>query len=191
MVSPVYGLPVTLIRDSTYNRYIIKGRDLGTYSNWGDSSYMHHHGETHSFYENGWGSDIVWVQGRQFAPLSISPATGTTSGNYVYVSPYVYYLDGNWHYAGGVSTSNLLLYKPTDDTAIPILIYLDSAGDVQFISGSGFSAAYITIDTMLPYIPSLPNASSVPLGLVRLISGTSTISWNELFDLRPLISWWT
>lgn len=193
MVSPVYGLPVILVRDSTYNRYIVKGRDLGTYGNWGSSPYMPRHGAQHSFPEYNWGGDVVWIYGRQFVPLGVSPATGSSGGNYVFVNPYVYYLNGAWDYAGGVATPNLLPYCPTGSpgNAIAVLVYLDSSGDVQVIAGSGFSAAYTTIDAMLPYIPGLPNTSSVPLGMVRLTSGTTAIGWNEIFDLRPLISWWT
>ena len=108
MVSPVFGLPVIVTRDSTSNRYIIRGRDLGQYQNWGSSSFQPIHGAQHSFSETAWGGDIVWVYGRQFVPLSVSPATGSSGGNYVFVNPYVYYLDGEWRYAGGVATGNIL-----------------------------------------------------------------------------------
>lgn len=193
MVSPVYGLPVIIVRDTTGNRYIVKGRDLGMYGNWGNSTYQPRHGAQHSFPEDNWGGDIVWVYGRQFTPLCVTPATGSSGGNYVFVNPYVYYLDGIWNYAGGVATPYLLTYCPTGvaGIAVAVLVYLDSSGDVQVIAGSGFSAAYTTIDAILPYIPALPNTSSVPLGIVRLTSGTSVISWNEIFDLRPFISWWS
>lgn len=190
-VSPVYGLPVIVVRDTTNNRYIVKGRDLGKYQNWGGSPYSPRHAAQHSFPDNDWGGDIVWVYGRQFTPLCVTPATGSAGGNYVFVNPYVYYLDGIWNYAGGVATPSLFPNKPSDGNAVAVLIYLDASGDVQTIAGSGFSSANTTIDSMLPFIPALPNASSVPLGLVRLTSGTSSISWNEIFDLRPFISWWT
>jgi hypothetical protein len=191
-VSPVYGLPVIVTRDSTQNRYIIKSRDLGMYNNWGSSAYLPRHGAQHSFPDVGWGGDIVWVYGRQFVPLSVSPASGTSGGNFVYVNPYVYYLDGVWDYAGGVQTGDLTVYNASGTNAARLtLIYLDISGDVQVIAGSDFDSSYTTINAMLPYLPALPNSSCVPLGAVRLLSGTSTISWNEIFDLRPLISWWT
>jgi hypothetical protein len=189
-VSPVMGLPVIVVRDSTNNRYIVKGRDLGQYSIW-SGSYQPVHGAQHSFPDNGWGGDIVWVYGRQFVPLSVSPASGSSGGNYVFVNPYVYYIDGVWDYAGGVATGNLLGNKPTGSGAVPILIYLDCTGTVQTLVGSNFDEADTTIQLMLPHLPALPDACSVPLGVVRLVSGTSAISWNEIFDLRPLISWWT
>jgi hypothetical protein len=191
MVSPVYGLPVIVTRDATNNRYMVKGRDLGLYQNWGRSSFQPIHGAQHSFPDNGWGGDIVWIYGRQFTPLCVTPATGTSGGNYVFVNPYVYYLDGIWDYAGGTSTPNLLPYKPTGSGAVPIMVYLDDSGDVQVAVGSNFSASDTTIDTIIPHLPALPDVSSVPLAVIRLTSGTSAISWNEIFDLRPLIGWWS
>jgi hypothetical protein len=190
-VSPVYGLPVIVVRDATGNRYIVKGRDLGMYGNWGTSAYVPRHGAQHSFPDNGWGGDIVWVYGRQFTPLCVTPATGSSGGNYVFVNPYIYYLDRNWDYAGGVATPNLLGYKPTNNEAKLILVYLDGSGIVQTLEGSNFPATDTTYDLIIPHLPSLPNGSCVPLGAVRLTSGTSIISWNEIFDLRPLVDWWS
>jgi len=190
-VSPVFGLPVIVIRDATANKYIVKGRDLGQYGNWGGSAYTPVHGAQHSFPDGGWGGDIVWVYGRQFSPLCVTPATGTSGGNHVFVNPYVYYLDGLWHYAGGVATANLLGNKPTGTGAVPILVYIDASGTIQTLAGSNFDVADITINSILPHLPALPDTSSIPLGVVRLVSGTSIISWNEIFDLRPFINWWT
>lgn len=191
VVSPVYGLPVIVTRDSTLNGYLIKNRDLGMYSNWGSSAYLPRHGAQHSFPDNNWGGDIVWVYGRQFTPLCVTPATGSSGGNYVFVNPYVYYIDGIWDYAGGVATANLLGSKPTGSGAVAVVVYLDGTGSVQTIASANFNEANTTIQSMIPYLPALPNTSCVPLGAVRLLSGTSLISWNEIFDLRPIISWWT
>ena len=190
-VSPVYGLPVMVTRDTTNNRYLVKGRDLGQYGNWGSSAYLPRHGSQHSFPDNGWGGDIVWVYGRQFMPLSVNPPSGTSGGDHVYVNSYVYYLNGTWNCAGGVDTPNLLGSRPTNGNAVAVLIYLDVSGTVQTSVGAEFDGSYSTLSLMLPYIPALPDASSIPLGLVRLASGTTAIGWNEIFDLRPLISWWT
>ena len=190
-VSPVYGLPVTVTRDATANRYIIRGRDLGQYGNWGTTTYQPRHGAQHSFPDYNWGGDIVWVYSRQFMPLCVTPASGTSGGNYVYVNPYVYYLDGVWNYAGGEQTGNLLGSCPTGSGAIAVLIYLDASGTVQSLEGSIFDSSYVLLPYIIPYLPALPNSSCVPLGFVRLTSGTSAISWNEIYDLRPLINWWS
>lgn len=192
-VSLVFGLPVMVTRDNTKNRYYIKGRDLGKYNSWGSSSYIPAHGGQHSFTDTAWGADIVWVYGRQFMPLLVTPASGTsTGGDYVNIYPYVYYLDGLWHCAGGVATPNLLPYCPTGTNgANPVLVYLDAAGAVQVLLGTNFSESYTTISLMLPYLPALPNSSCIPLAVVRLTSGTTAIGWDNIYDIRPLIDWWS
>lgn len=199
-VSPVYDLPVTIIRDTINNRYYIKGRDIGQYQTWGSSgggnsgggsAYLPRHGAQHGFPDNGWGGDIVWVHGRQFMPLLVSPPSGTSGGNYVYVNPYVHYLDGNWNYIGGVSTPNLLTNNPTGTGARAVLIYVNASGSIANLAGNVFDESYTSISAMLPYLPALPNVFCIPLAMVRLQSGTSAIGWNEIFDLRPFISWWS
>lgn len=187
-VSPVYGLPVTVVRDTNKNKYYIKGRDIGQYSTWGGgASYQPRHAAQHGFS----GGDIVWVSSQQFTPLCVTPASGTSGGNYVNVYPYVYYLDGLWHYIPYQSTSSLLSNTPTGSGAISILVYIDASGTVQTLAGSNFDENYDTIQEMLPYIPSLPDSSCIPLGFIRLVSGTSSIGWNQIFDLRPFINWWS
>ena len=186
-VSPVFGLPVIVIRDSTANRYIVKGRDLGQYANWGGSAYLPRHGSQHSFPDDNWGGDVVWVYDRQYVPLSISPVSGTSTGH-VFVNPDVYYWNGDWLYAGAVETPDLLPYKPTGTTAKLILVYLDVSGSVQIAEGSGFDVSYTTTAQIIPYLPAIPGDGVVPLGAVRLVSGTSTISWTEIYDLRPIVA---
>ena len=186
-VSPVYGLPVTVTRDATANRYIIRGRDLGQYGNWGTTTYLPRHGAQHSFPDDNWGGDIVWVYDRQIVPLSVSPPSGSSGGDHVYVYPDVVYWAGSWLYAGAESSPNLLTYKPTTDEAILVLIYLDTSGNLGYITGSLFPVYNIYLSDIVPYLPALPNDAAIPLGAVRLVSGTSSISWNEIYDLRPTI----
>ncbi len=187
-VSPVYGLPVIVIRDATFSRYIIKGRNLGQYSNWGTSSYLPRHGAQHSFPDDSWGSDIVWVYDRQFMPLLISPTSGSVGSGYVYINPDVYYWNDVWIYAGAINSPNLLPYKPTNDTAKLVVIYLDISGSVQVIAGATFDVANITTPQIIPYLPALPVDAAIPLGAVRLLSGTTAISWGEIYDLRPIVA---
>ena len=66
---------------------------------------------------------------------------------------------------------------------------MDASGTVQTLAGANFSESDTTISTIIPHLPGLPNSSCVPLGVIRLLSGTSAISWSEIFDLRPLIDW--
>jgi hypothetical protein len=187
MVSPVFGLPVILVRDTTHNRYIIKGRDLGHYDNWGSSAYIPRHGAQHSFPDGNWGGDIVWVYDRQYVPLSVSPVSGSSSTS-VYINPDTYYWAGSWFYAGNVITPDLTTYNPTTGTvARLVLVYLDGSGDVQITPGVYFSEIYSSMSDIIPYIPALPVGAAMPLGAVRLTSGTSSVSWSNIYDLRPIV----
>jgi len=57
-VSPIYGLPVLVIRQG--NKYAIYGRDIERYDNWGTSAYLPKHGTQHSFApELGMGGDVT------------------------------------------------------------------------------------------------------------------------------------
>jgi hypothetical protein len=187
MVSPVFGLPVVVTRDETHNRYIVKGRDLGQYQNWGSSAYLPRHGAQHSFPDNGWGGDIVWVYDRQFVPLSIAPVSGSSAPGSVYVYPDIVYWGGVWMYVGAVISPDLLGFKPTDDQAILIMAYLDIYGVVQYVSGSVFGSAYASNSEIVPFLPMLPPDGAFPLGAVRLVSGTTSLSYANIYDLRPII----
>lgn len=186
-VSPVYDLPVVLVREG--NRYKIEGRDTERYQSWGSfSSFLPRHGEQHSFLEgNGGGGDITWVDGEQFMPMLVMPS-GTLGANNVVVSDYRIQ-DGSsgWIYSGGTGTPNLLMYKPLNGNAVMILVYVDqTTGNPGFLVGSGsYFANTITGSAQVnPYIPAVPNSDYLPAMAVRLSSGTSVIGWDNLYDVR-------
>jgi len=186
-VSPVYGLPVIVIRDETGNRYKIKERDLGRYDDWGDAAYLPRHAAQHSFPEDNWGGDIVWVYDRQFMPLLVSPPSGTSSPGSVTIYPDVVYKNSNWYYAGAVTSPSLLGYKPISGTSVLVLVYLDVSGTVQYTVGSGFNPIITETQDIIPYIPAIPLGGMMSLAAVKLSSGTYRISWNEIYDLRPIV----
>lgn len=188
-VSTVYGLPVLLKRDETNpSRYRIVGRDLGRYENWGTSSpYLPVHGATHSFDPVSVGGDIVWVFGNQFMPLLVYPS-GTTGGGNVLISPSTYYRNNIWHTAGGTGTASFLPYKPTGgNNAKLVLVYLDAFDNPNLLAGNEFSASITGTTRIFQYIPNLPDTSALPLSAVRLVTGTSKIVWDNLYDIRPFI----
>lgn len=185
-VAPVYGLPVLIKKDDIDpNRYVVAGRDLGMYQNWGNSPYLPKHGNTHRFWEGG-GGDVVFVEGRQMMPLLVHPS-GTSGACNVVVEPDVYYQDGNWKYGGGTGTGDLCSLKPTDNTAKMVLVYLDGNANPQLLGGSTFSASLTGTAQVLPYVPSPPAPNSIPLAWVRLVSGTERVSWSNIYDARPWI----
>jgi len=186
-VSPVYGLPVLVIRDKVdRTRYKIKSRDLGRYQAWGTSSYLPKHGATHSFDPSSPGGDPVWVWGRQYMPLGAVPS-GTSGGPNVIIQPSTYWQNG-WKYAGGTGTADIVGYKPTGSNARMVLTYLDSAGNPRLEPGAVyFDAGYTGTSQIVPYIPNLPETSGIPIAGIRLVSGTSSLGWGNIYDLRPHI----
>lgn len=186
-VSPVYDLPVLLQRDPTNpTRYRVEGRDVGRYNDWGSvSSYFPKHGNQHSFnIAGGGGGDITWVYSQQIVPWLVAPS-GSNGGAGVIIHGHPHFANGQWVYWGGTGTSSILTYKPTDNQAKMVLISLDEIGNPLLSVGSSFSALYTGTNSILPYIPQ---STGTPLAAVRLVSGTSSIMWPNIYDVRPFFS---
>lgn len=182
----VYDLPVLVRRDPhTPTRYVVVGRDAGTYSHWEtDIPYYAKHGTEHSF---GLGRDITWVYGRQFMPMNATPS-GTAGGPNVVIHPYTYFFDNAWKYVGGTGSANLLGFKPAGNlNAKMILLYLDATtGNIEVLEGSEFDAGITGSAQVLPYMPSLTNpGAQMPIAGIRLVTGTARINWGNIYDLKP------
>lgn len=191
-VAPSYGLPVVVER--RHNRYIVVGVDTIRYqSDWSSfAPYLPRHGNTHSFdTENGGGGDIVWIHSRQMMPSLIFPSGSLGGPNVLMASYTLKNADGTWKYTGDTGTTSLLPYKPpVGSNAVMALVYLDSiSGNPYFIVGSGsyFSNTITGSAQIVPYIPSLSDPNHIPLAAVRLVSGTSSIGWGNIYDVRQWI----
>lgn len=189
-VSPVYDLPVLIKRDEIdQNRYRVDSRDIARYNDWGSQApYLPRHGAQHSFQpDSGGGGDVSFIYGRQFMPLSITPSGSNGSMN-VIVNSSAYYHDFQWKYAGNTGTSSFSGYKPTGSNARMVLVYLDEYGNPQLLGGSNYFADGLTATSqILPYMPLMSKTTDIPLGGIRLVSGTSVILWDNIYDLRPFI----
>lgn len=185
-VSPVYGLPVLIVRDKiNKSRYSVLSRDLGRYENWGTSSpYLPRHGAQHSFDPSAIGGDIVWVYNRQFMPLNVYPSGSFGSMNAL-ISPTTYYRDGLWHYAGSTGTASFAPYKPTGSSARMVLVTLDNADNPQLTPGVFFSSSLTGTNQIFSFIPQVPAPDNIPIAAIRLVSGTSIITWDNIYDVRP------
>jgi len=195
ITSPVFNLPVLVERDlSSPTRYKVVGRDTDVYgSNWGTSSvYLARHGAQHSFGKSdpGTGGDVTWIYSDQILPFLVTPSGSYGAGS-VLVWSFIYHDDdGNYHYAGNTGTASLLGNKPTGSSnARMSLVYLDtSTGNPSIQAGTTEFAATITgTAAVLPYIPSVPDNDDIALAGVRLVSGTSSIGWSNLYDIREFI----
>jgi hypothetical protein len=179
-VSPVYGLPVLVVRDDIDpTRYRIYGRDTGAYENWQTSSaYIPRHGDQHSF---GYG-DITWVYDQQFIPLLVYPS-GTNGAGLVMIAPDYIWHNSEWRSVGATGTASLLPYKPTGSSASLVLVSLDSIGNPKLTAGTFPDSSVTGGAALLQYLPD-PANYDIPLAMVRLVSGTSTIGWDNIYDLR-------
>jgi hypothetical protein len=188
VVSPVYDLPVLVMRDDIDpSRYRVVERDLGRYNTW-PSSYVPKHGNQHSFSaEVGAGGDPVWVYGRQMMPLLPHPS-GTSGADSIVIERYTYYWQAQWICAGGTGTAAFTPFKPADNTARMVLVYLDAYTNPTLLAGDTYFPASLTgTCEVLPYVPALPEAAGIPVAAIRLVSGTSIINWDNIYDLRPWI----
>jgi hypothetical protein len=109
----------------------------------------------------------------------------------VSLQPHVYYWSNSWGYAGGTGIAIDPTLRPTGtNTARMLLIYLDQpTGNFYIATGSltEFSEALTGTAEVLPYIPTLLDNDDMPIAGVRLVTGTATIQWPNLYDVRLLL----
>lgn len=188
-VAPVYDLPVYVVRDDVdKTRYRIYGRDTGRYENWQTtSSYSPVHAGQHSFnVEGGGGGDIVWVYDRQFMPLLVYPS-GSNGAELVMIYQDLIWHNSQWQAVGGTGTGSLLSYKPgTGSMGSLAYIYLDANGNPKVTGTASFDASVTGSSALSRYLPVV-GANDIPLAMVRLVSGTSVILWDNIYDLRRLV----
>lgn len=182
-----YDLPVIVERDRLQpNIWRIKGRDIGTYSDWGGASYVPPHGRTHSFVGGrGTGSDIVFVFKRQYMPFMPRPQpTGTAA---IYIEPDYYYWNGAFRYWPGSGTQNLIdpAYLPTGaHHGRFVTVYLEGdSGTLGYLSGDEYDLVFPP-DDPTTFIPVPAPDVGIPIAAVQLTTGTNRIGWHEIYDLR-------
>lgn len=184
-VSPVYDFPVLIERRG--NKWYITGRDDQRYETFGTASpFLPQHGDAHSFNrDGGGGGDTVFVYPDQFVPLLVYPS-GTFGAGNLMVAPYALQRTSDFVYVGNTGTQNLLVYKPTNAQAIVGLVYLDkTTGNpgVLIASGTPMSASPTGTAAILPYLP-YPSSNQEPLYAFRLLSGTTSLTWSNLYNVR-------
>lgn len=186
-VSPIYDLPVIIHRK--HNRWFVLSKDDGRYENWGTNSpYLPLHGGQHSLNrDTNSGGDVVFVYPDQFMPLLVYPS-GTAGAGMVWVAPYLLQRENDFVYVGNTGTVNLLQYCPTDDQAILGLVCLNRTTgnpEVLIASGTPASASQTGTSYISGYLP-YPESHQEPLYAVRLVSGTTAVKWENLYNARQL-----
>lgn len=189
-VSNTYDLPVLVVRQN--NIYTVMGRNLDLYRNWGNVPYLPKHGGQHSFNpELSMGADITWIYSQQIMPLLGYPS-GTDGSPRLSIAPYIIRdLSGNWKYVGNTGTISTTPYNPTTGSrAVMGLVYLDTVSGNPFLlinSGTYISESLTGTNQIASYIPQLTNPNHLPITAFRLLSGTSSLTWNNLYDVRPFL----
>lgn len=190
-VPPIYDLPVLVTR--SVGAYKVVGRNIDRYTNqWTQAPFLPKHGAQHSFNPDlNIGGDVTWIYSQQFMPLLVYPS-GTSGSPRLTIAPHMIRdLSGNWKYVGNTGTQDLSIYNPTTGSrAIMGLVYLDTnSGNPRVLINSGtyINASLTGTNEIAPYVPHIDDPSALPLAAFRLVSGTSAISWNNLYDVRQFI----
>ena len=187
-VSPSFRLPVLVKREG--NKYVVIGLESNRYSNWENTNrYIPRHGDTHSFDLEGnkMGADPVWVYPQQFMPSLVAPF-GVHGAENAFVYAHSFINNGTWHYSGNTGTPSLTNYNPTTGLRL-VLITLDTiTGNPTLFASTGTSIATTITGTaaLLPYLPAFDESRYIPLSFAALQSGTFSVGWNNLHDVRPL-----
>jgi hypothetical protein len=191
IVGEHWDLPILIKRDEmAHDRWRVHGRDIRAYADWGGASYLPPHAESHSFGDpdQTGGIDPVWVFKRQYMPLMPRPqVSGSMS---IYLESDFYYFEGEYHWWPGSGTADMGALIPTGAfNAKFITVYIEGeSGNPAFIAGDEFN--FVTLEPWggetdpASYI-SLPNPSEgIPIAAVRLYTGSTTIGWGDIYDLR-------
>ena len=185
-VAASYDLPVIVIREG--GRYIVQQFNSQRYLNNSQNSapFLPGHGTQHSFRRGG-GADITWIYAQQIMPGLVYP--NSTTGTNVRIEKYPLLTpNGQWIYAGGTGTQNILQHIPTTgSSSLMTLVYLDAlTGNPGILVNSGtYFPANIT-GSVYPYLPS-PSNTQIPLAGVLLNTGTQSITWENIYDVRQWV----
>jgi len=172
-VSSTFDVPVTVQWDGT--KYVVLGRDINRYNTWTSSPYLPNHAYSHSLR----GGDTLWVQSEQFTPLLVFP-----SGTSLQIASYVYNWNGAWVSGGNTGTSTIIL--PSDSTKQSVLLlYVDGpSGNPAWLPGTEAPSGLTVKNDLIPYLPAFSGALGLPVAMVRIPSGTTSFTWDNLYDIR-------
>lgn len=188
-VPAIYGLPVKIRR--VKNTYTIIGKEFTRYSNNGSGVQggvfpLPRHGGQHSLApELNMGSDPTWVFGKQFMPMLSYPSG--TSSMMLGLSPAFYEYNNQWYYPQVTGVPSFAPYIPTvTGTGRMALYWLDARDNsLNITAGALFSGGITNPAALAPFIPPAPDGYAIPLMAVKLLTGTTALDWNNLYDVRP------
>ncbi len=181
-----FDLPVLIERDELVaNRWVVVGRDVATYQDWGGLGYATPpHGNTHSLANvRGTGSDVAWIYKRQFMPLLPHPqATGAMS---LFIEAGYYFFNGTYRHWPGSGTIDFSSFIPTgsNNGKFATVFIEGDTGVLQYIGGEEFNAQVPPID-LIQLVPLPAQDTGIPIASVFLFTGITFLNWANIFDLR-------
>jgi len=198
-VAEIFDLKVIVtIHQANPGVYKVLGIDSNQYGGFastshngaGATSYLPHHGGTHSF---GIGLDPVFIFKRQMLqPLGAQPTDPLS--NHVYVQPDYYIWKRQVKYFSGANSADLTVGNPLAGSSLRyITIYLN--GDTNSLGyitgttvGTTFGGGFFPTSTGTVQITIPDQNVGIPLLAVLLQSGTALIDWPQCKDIRVFLS---
>lgn len=184
-VSQRWDLPVELAYKG--GKYIVLGKNEGLFSDWvNDEPYMAKHADSHILNREGGkiGGDVVWTYPYQFIPNLVHPFNVPGATN-VFIHSHPLWNGDSWIMAGNTGTSSFTPYRPSTGASL-VLVTLDKdTGNPHLFSTTGtFIPESVTgSNSLISYYPE-PTNNYIPLSVIRLVSGTTTIGWDNIYDVR-------
>jgi len=187
VVPSIYNLAVVVKRNR--NKYSIIGRDDTKYSNTGSGAGggvtpLPRHGGQHSLNPDaGMGADVSWIYTRQFMPNLAYPSGTSTQ---LTIHPHFYEWNGQFKYINPTGSVNLASYIPTaTGSAVMALVWVEGdTGALRVSAGAGFSGGVNNNWDIAGHIPDIDRNTGLPLMAVKLTTGTTSLDWSNLYDVR-------
>lgn len=189
-VFPGYGIPVLVKWNNT--RYEVVARDTQRYPEWeAENPQIAKHGATHSLDKENdrVGTDPVWVYPYQFMPSLVSPFP-TNGVQNVYIHPHTILENGQWRYIGNTGTSSFAPYRPHSGSVLVLVTIDNQSGNPSLFAttGSYIPNSITGTSQFVPYLPEVDKTRYLPLSYIQLQSGTSSITWDNIYDVRQFLS---
>ena len=161
------GLPVVV--EFRASAWVVTGLDHLAMPSLGNVHYVPGHHDAHEFAREGGGDDVVWLKKEQYTPLLVAPTVPPSL--WVRVFP------------------STVIGKDLRIRQLLTVMLVDLQPHI------GESTRYVLVcfnlETCLPeavsseFIPEIP-VGSVPLALIRLTPGATSVGWQDILDIREL-----
>jgi len=143
---------------------------------------INHH-EIHELRNPGGGDDVVWIPTQQITPLLGYPTNPVSMQ--VEIMAGLYGWRGGYQYFEGATSASLTEYKPSSPGRSQVVIISIDGTDnatLLYTVGDNFPTEWPPedFDARIPK----PPGGCVPSTAVILANSTTSIGWNELWDVR-------